>query len=296
MDGIILINKEKGLTSRDVVNMVCKRLNTRRVGHTGTLDPIATGLMILCVGEGLKLVELLTKHDKEYVAKVRVGIKTDTYDITGKVVEENNNFNLDKDTLENVLNSFIGEYYQTVPIYSSIKVNGKKLYEYARNNLEVDLPKHLVKISDISLLEFNKDNFTFKVNVSSGTYIRSLINDIGEKLNIPMTMEELKRTRVGDYLLENANSIDDLKIIPIILIVMITIDLVKVVASPNADDKEKKEAFEKSIKRFLYAVLVFLLPTIINIILNKIEPLTSDSTTDTTSTSWVGCWQRYYNE
>ena len=216
MDGIILINKEKGLTSRDVVNMVCKRLNTRRVGHTGTLDPIATGLMILCVGEGLKLVELLTKHDKEYVAKVRVGIKTDTYDITGKVVEENNNFNLDKDTLENVLNSFIGEYYQTVPIYSSIKVNGKKLYEYARNNLEVDLPKHLVKISDISLLEFNKDNFTFKVNASSGTYIRSLINDIGEKLNIPMTMEELKRTRVGDYSIIKASDIDNLKIIPII--------------------------------------------------------------------------------
>ena len=216
MNGIILINKEKNMTSRDIVNMVCKKLNTRRVGHTGTLDPIATGLMVLCVGEGLKLVELLTNHGKEYIAKVRVGIKTDTYDITGKILEEKNDFVLDKDTLENILNSFVGEYYQTVPIYSSIKVNGKKLYEYARNNLEVDLPKHLVKISNISLLEFNKDNFTFKVNVSSGTYIRSLINDIGEKLNIPMTMEELKRTRVGEYLLENANSIDDLKIIPII--------------------------------------------------------------------------------
>lgn len=216
MNGIILINKEKNMTSRDIVNMVCKKLNTRRVGHTGTLDPIATGLMVLCVGEGLKLVELLTNHDKEYIAKVRVGIKTDTYDITGKILEEKNDFVLDKDTLENILNSFVGEYLQTVPIYSSIKVNGKKLYEYARNNLEVDLPKHLVKISNISLLEFNKDNFTFKVNVSSGTYIRSLINDIGEKLNIPMTMEELKRTRVGDYLLENANSIDNLKIIPII--------------------------------------------------------------------------------
>ncbi len=214
MDGIILINKEKNMTSRDVVNMVCKKLNTRRVGHTGTLDPIATGLMVLCVGDGLKLVELLTNHDKEYIAKVRIGIKTDTYDITGKVLEEND-FVLDRDTLENILNSFIGEYYQTVPIYSSVKVNGKKLYEYARNNLKVDLPKHLVKISNISLLEFNKDNFTFKVNVSSGTYIRSLINDISEKIGIPMTMEELKRTRVGEYLLENATSIDNLKIISI---------------------------------------------------------------------------------
>ena len=215
MDGIILINKEKNMTSRDVVNMVCKKLNTRRVGHTGTLDPIATGLMVLCVGDGLKLVELLTNHDKEYIAKVRIGIKTDTYDITGKVLEEKNDCVLDRDTLENVLNSFIGEYYQTVPIYSSVKVNGKKLYEYARNNLKVDLPKHLVKISNISLLEFNKDNFTFKVNVSSGTYIRSLINDISEKIGIPMTMEELKRTRVGEYLLENATSIDNLKIISI---------------------------------------------------------------------------------
>lgn len=216
MDGIILINKEKGLTSRDLVNMVCKRFNTRKVGHTGTLDPIATGLMVLCIGEGLKLVELLTHHNKEYIAKVRVGIKTDTYDITGKVIDERKDFILNEEVLKDALNSFIGEYYQTVPIYSSIKVNGKKLYEYARNNEEVSLPKHLVRISDISLLEITRDTFTFKVNVSSGTYIRSLINDIGEKLSIPMTMEELKRTRVGDYSIEESCDIDNLKVIPII--------------------------------------------------------------------------------
>ena len=215
MDGIILINKEKGITSRDVVNKVCKKLNTNKVGHTGTLDPIATGLMILCVNEGLKLVELLTNHDKEYIAKVKVGKKTDTYDITGKVLEEKE-FGLNKKDLINTLNSFVGEYNQTVPIYSSVKVNGKKLYEYARNNEEVVLPKHLVKISSIELLEFNKDNFTFKVNVSSGTYIRSLINDIGDKLNIPMTMEELTRTRVGNYYLTEASEIDNLNIIPIV--------------------------------------------------------------------------------
>ena len=215
MDGIILINKEKGITSRDVVNLVCKKLNTRRVGHTGTLDPIATGLMVLGVGEGLKLCELLTGKDKDYIAKVKIGIKTDTYDITGKVLEEKK-VNLSKEDLINTLNSFVGEYNQTVPIYSSVKVNGKKLYEYARNNEEVILPKHLVKISNISLLDYNKDNFTFKVTVSSGTYIRSLINDIGDKLNIPMTMEELKRTRVGEYNLENATDISNLTIIPII--------------------------------------------------------------------------------
>ena len=214
MDGIILINKEKGMTSRDVVNMICKKLNTNKVGHTGTLDPLATGLMVVCVGEGLKLVELLTNHDKDYIAKVKLGIKTDTYDVTGKIIEEKK-VNLNKEDLIYVLNSFNVEYLQEVPIYSSIKVNGKKLYEYARNNEEVTLPKHLVKISNIKLLDFNSDSFTFSVTVSSGTYIRSLINDIGNKLNIPMAMEELTRTRVGKYKLEEASDINNLIIIPI---------------------------------------------------------------------------------
>lgn len=215
MDGIILINKEKGITSRDLVNMVCKKLNTNKVGHTGTLDPIATGLMILGVGEGLKLVELLTHHDKEYIAKVKIGTRTDTYDITGKVLEEKK-VKINKQELIKVLNSFKGEYLQEVPIYSSVKVNGKKLYEYARNNEIVSLPKHLVKISHICLLDFSDNSFTFKVKVSSGTYIRSLINDIGNQLNIPMTMEELRRTKVGNYFLEDACDIDNIKIIPVI--------------------------------------------------------------------------------
>ncbi len=216
MDGIILINKEKNMTSRDVVNMVCKKLNTRRVGHTGTLDPLATGLMVLCIGDALKLVELLTGHDKDYVAKVKLGLKTDTYDITGKILEENNNYHLEKLELLKVLNSFNGEYNQEVPPYSSVKVNGKKLYEYARNGENVTLPKHLVKIKNLQLLDFNSDSFTFSVTVSSGTYIRSLINDIGCKLNILMTMEELQRTRVGNFYLENATDVNNLQIIPII--------------------------------------------------------------------------------
>lgn len=216
MDGIILINKERGITSRDVVNLICKRFNTNKVGHTGTLDPVATGLMIICIGEGLKLVELLTGLSKDYIAKVKIGVKTDTYDITGKVLEENSNFTLNQDTLEKVLNSFNKEYEQEVPIYSSVKVNGKKLYEYARENKTIELPKHLVKISNMKLLDFTKDSFTFSVSVSSGTYIRSLINDIGNSLNIPMTMEELTRTRVGDFYLKDAADINNIKIIPII--------------------------------------------------------------------------------
>ena len=215
MDGIILIDKEKGITSRDVVNIVCKHLNTKKVGHTGTLDPIATGLLVLCVNEGCKLVELLTGHNKEYIAKVKLGIKTDTYDITGSILEENNDYKLDKEKLIETLNSFLGEYNQVVPIYSSVKVNGKKLYEYARSNTPVDLPIHKVKIEKINLLDLQKDSFTFKVMVSSGTYIRSLINDIGTKLNIPMTMEELRRTRVGTFSIDNVCDIDNLKVISI---------------------------------------------------------------------------------
>ena len=216
MDGIVLINKEKGITSRDVVDKVCQKLNTRKVGHTGTLDPIATGLMVICVNKGCKLVELLTNHDKDYVAKVRLGIKTDTYDITGNILEENHDYELSKEHLLQVLNSFNGEYLQEVPIYSAIKVNGKKLYEYAREKKEVILPRHLVKISNMQLLDLDSDSFTFSVSVSKGTYIRSLINDISKKLNICMAMEELTRTRVGEYLLSDATSIDNLKVIPII--------------------------------------------------------------------------------
>ena len=216
MDGIILLNKEKGMTSRDVVNIVCKKLNTSKVGHTGTLDPIATGLMIICVNQGLKLVELLTGCDKDYIAKVKIGIKTDTYDVTGKVLEESNSYTLTEELLEETLYSFNREYEQSVPIYSSVKVNGKKLYEYAREGKNIALPKHLVKISNMKLLDFNHDSFTFSVTVSSGTYIRSLINDISNNLSIPMAMEELKRTRVGNYYLDDASNINNLKIIPII--------------------------------------------------------------------------------
>jgi len=216
MDGIVLIDKEKGKTSRDIVNEVSRKLHTKKVGHTGTLDPLATGLMVLCVNSGCKLVEMLTDHDKDYIAKVKLGIKTDTYDVTGIIQEEDKNYSLNKEELEKTLNSFKGEYFQEVPIYSSIKVNGKKLYEYAREEKQVTLPKHLVKIFDIKLLELTDNSFTLFVSVSKGTYIRSLINDIGSRLNIPMSMEELRRTRVGKYKIEDASSIDNLKIIPII--------------------------------------------------------------------------------
>ncbi len=217
MDGIILIDKEKNVTSRDVVNKLNKILNTKRIGHTGTLDPIATGLMVVCVNKGCKLVELLTNHDKTYIATVLMGKRTDTYDVTGKVLEEKE-YHVTKEDIEKTLQSFIGKYNQEVPIYSSIKVNGKKLYEYARNNIEVTLPIHEVEIYSMELLDFNDKTFSFKVSVSKGTYIRSLINDIGIKMNIPMTMQELRRIKVGDFDISSSKHVDDINesdIIPI---------------------------------------------------------------------------------
>ena len=209
MDGIILINKEKGLTSRDVVNQISKKLQTKKVGHAGTLDPIATGLLVIGVGNGTKILDLLTLDQKEYIATVSIGIQTDTYDITGNILKKQENYQLDKKTLENTLNSFLGSYEQEVPKYSAVKINGKKLYEYARKQEEIELPKRLVTIYQIELLNYNDSEFTFKTLVSKGTYIRSLINDIGLKLNIPMTMKELKRTRSGKFLLENSNLVTD---------------------------------------------------------------------------------------
>lgn len=208
MDGVLLIDKEKGITSRDVVNKVCHILNTRKVGHCGTLDPIATGLMIVCVNKATKIVDVLTEHDKEYICTVKIGINTDTYDVTGNILEERYE-KIDKDTLINTLNSFKGEYLQEVPIYSAIKVNGKKLYDYARNNETVELPKHLVKIYDIELLDNNEETFKFRVKVSKGTYIRSLVHDIGIKLNIPMSMQELRRTKINNLDIKDSIKVED---------------------------------------------------------------------------------------
>lgn len=209
MDGIILINKEKGLTSRDVVNKISKKLQIKKIGHAGTLDPIATGLLVIGVGKGTKILDLLTLDQKEYIATVSIGFKTDTYDITGNITEENYNYHLDEDKLKNVLDSFKGSYNQEVPKFSAVKIDGKKLYEYARKQIDIELPKRLVTIYKIELLTYNDSEFTFKVLVSKGTYIRSLIHDISLKLNIPMTMKELIRTKSGKFLLENSNLIDD---------------------------------------------------------------------------------------
>ena len=211
MDGVILINKEKGITSRDVVNKVSKKLGIKKVGHAGTLDPLATGLMILGIGKATKILELLTLDKKEYIATVKMGIQTDTLDITGEILKEKNNYNLFKDDLIKVLDSFIGSYEQQVPKYSAVKIKGKRLYDYARSNIEVELPKRKVTIYEIELIKYDEKlgEFQFRTLVSKGCYIRSLIDDIGNYLNIPMTMKELIRTKCGKFNIEESNKIDD---------------------------------------------------------------------------------------
>ena len=210
MNGFILVNKKKSMTSRDVVNSLIKILNTKKIGHTGTLDPFAEGLLLVAVNKGLKVVKLLNYKDKEYVAKVRLGIKTDTLDITGNILEERKE-DLNKEELEEVLQNFIGDYSYEVPIYSAIKVNGKKLYEYAREGKKVEIPIKDSYIYDIKLINIEENSFTFSVKVSNGTYIRALVRDISKKLNKIMTLEELTRTKIDSLLLKDAYTLEDIK-------------------------------------------------------------------------------------
>lgn len=215
MDGIVIVNKEVGYTSRDVVNIVSKKLNTKKVGHTGTLDPMARGVLVICVGKALKLCELLTTHDKEYIAGITLGIETDTLDMEGNVVSTED-VDIQEEIIRKVVSSFKGSYMQEVPKYSAVKVNGRKLYEYARNNIDVKLPSKMVNIFDIEILDdiLYKDGkvyFNIKTVVSKGTYIRSLIRDIGVKLGVPAVMSSLVRTRLGDFSIDDAYSIEDIK-------------------------------------------------------------------------------------
>lgn len=213
MNGIILIDKPKDYTSRDIVNIVSKKLQTKKVGHTGTLDPLATGLLVLCIGKTLKLSELLVSTKKEYIATMTFGIETDTLDITGNIVKRDSKTKkITTKNIETVLKKYTGKIIQEVPKYSSVKVNGKKLYEYARKGEEVALPKREVEIFNIEpLSEINNNTFTFKCTVSKGTYIRSLIRDIGVSLGTYATMSALRRTKQGIFNIEDAYTLEDIE-------------------------------------------------------------------------------------
>ena len=221
MNGLIIVNKDKNLTSRDVVNEMCHIFNTKKVGHTGTLDPLATGVLVIAIGKALKIVDHITSLDKEYIAKVKLGIKTDTLDITGKVLDTKE-VNITNEDIDKVLSSFPHDYDMEVPLYSAVKVNGKKLYEYARNNIPVELPHHKVTVYSLERISDIKDNsFYIKCHVSKSTYIRSLITHICKNLGTIGVMEELNRTKQGKYSIEDSYTLEDIKegnykLIPII--------------------------------------------------------------------------------
>lgn len=205
----ILVNKKRDMTSFDVVSKISKLFGIKKVGHTGTLDPLAEGLMVILLGKATRLSLDITSKYKEYIAGVYLGYETDTYDITGKttkVKEVPKNIDIEK-----TLSTYNKTYMQEVPIYSAVKVNGKKLYEYARQNLEVSLPKKEVTIKDIKLLAEEKNMFTFKATVSKGCYIRSLIRDISISLNTLGTMTSLKRTKIDNLKLKDAYTIDEIE-------------------------------------------------------------------------------------
>ena len=214
MDGIVVINKEKGCTSHDVVYKI-KKLFGKKVGHTGTLDPNATGVLPILIGKGTELSQFLINHDKKYVATIQLGVKTDTADGEGKVVEEKE---VDKDSLTieriaKVLGDNIGKQKQKPPMYSAIKVKGKKLYEYARSGKFVDIPEREIEIYDLKLLSINKDDNTliYEIYCSKGTYVRTVCEKIAEDLGIVGYMKELQRTMVGNFKIENAITFQQLE-------------------------------------------------------------------------------------
>ena len=214
MNGILIINKEKGCTSHDMVYKV-KKIFNEKVGHTGTLDPLAEGVLPILIGKGTLCSKYLINHDKKYVVNLALGQKTETADLEGKIIEEKNipDKSLTQSKIEKVLKSFIGKQQQMPPIYSAIKVNGKKLYEYARKGQNVEIKPREIEIYDIKLMNIDaqKKQIQFEVFCGKGTYIRSLCEDIAEKLGTVGYMESLKRIQVGDFKIEESLKIQELE-------------------------------------------------------------------------------------
>lgn len=209
MNGVIVVNKPKGITSRDVVNKLVKVFGTKSIGHIGTLDPMATGVLVCLIGKYTKLGSIMVNHDKEYIATFKLNVLTDTLDSEGKVLKTDNKIISLKD-MQGAIEHFNGlTYMQEVPIYSAVKVNGKKLYDYARSNEDVILPKKEVTIYKLELVSF-EDEVKIKCKVSKGTYIRALIRDICAYLGTYGVMTDLVRTKLGDYDISDAYSLDDI--------------------------------------------------------------------------------------
>ncbi len=206
--GILIINKPTGLTSHDVVNHVRRAIRVRQVGHAGTLDPMATGVLVVCVGQATRISEYLLGHDKSYRAKIRLGVETDTYDADGQMIATHE-VNVDRAALEAALDQFIGSLRQVPPMHSALKQEGKKLYELARAGVTVDRPARSVTIYSIDLLGFQSPAVTIDVHCSAGTYIRSLAHDLGVALKTGAHLSALERRASGPFALEDAITLDE---------------------------------------------------------------------------------------
>lgn len=211
MDGVIIINKPKGYTSHDVVNIVRKQLNMKKVGHTGTLDPNATGVLPILVGQATKISKYLIEHKKTYIATIELGEKRDTGDSEGNIIESDSNIKeFDISIIKQVLQSFLGKQKQIPPMYSAIKVNGKKLYEYARSGQEVEVEPREIEIYRIELIEYINNRIEFEVECSKGTYIRTLCENIAEKLGTIGYMKELQRTSIDKFKIKESINLEEL--------------------------------------------------------------------------------------
>ena len=210
LDGVLIIDKPSGITSHDVVAKVRKALKTKKVGHTGTLDPLATGVLVVCVEKATKLVNYLTCDEKIYEVEMKLGIKTDTGDITGNIIDEDTNYKVTIKEANEVIKSFVGKQKQIPPMYSAIKVNGQKLYELARKGIEIEREPRDIEIFDIYNIEINNEFIKYTVHCSKGTYVRSLCEDIAQRLGTIGVMTKLRRIKSGQFEIENAIKIDDI--------------------------------------------------------------------------------------
>ena len=210
MDGVINIFKNTGMTSFDVVRIIKKVSNTKKVGHTGTLDPEASGVLPVCIGKGTKIIDYIMNSNKVYEVEFKLGIKTTTYDLEGEIIEEKDTSNLTDDTILLAINSFIGEYSQIPPMYSALKQNGVRLYELARKGIEVEREGRLIKIINIEAIKIDNPYVSMKVTCSKGTYIRSLCYDIGDNLGVGAAMTKLKRTKTSKFTEEDSININDI--------------------------------------------------------------------------------------
>lgn len=210
-DGIVLLNKSKGMTSFSAINKLKWLLNAKKIGHAGTLDPMAEGLLVVMLNNATKFSNDLMKKDKEYYVEMELGYETDSYDADGEITRKyEKDFKFEFKKIKEVVESFLGEIEQIPPMYSAIKINGKKLYELARKGLEIDREARNVKINYINDIKYKNNKISFFVGVSSGTYIRSLVHDIGEKLGVYATMTKLVRTKINNYSLSESINLEDI--------------------------------------------------------------------------------------